>query len=479
MSVLPARSGWSARQRSPILTETAHDTQPATERRLPGVLLPLDGAAAAVAVVAAMLAPGGVQREGLALLFVPVWILAVSAVGEYSLPGTLAARARRLGLAVIMLPTALLVVADVVDHPLSASTITAVCLASAAIGLLGRVLVVVGAQRGLPVRGVTHRVVLAGTAAGVTTLRGRLESDPRPRFRVVGACEVDAGDATAERVTDQLGLCMDVVRDAHADAVVLAPDPAIAAAEVQRLCWALEDVGVRIFVWTGLSAAPSGRTTLDLTHGLALLHLGAPRRLGVSFAVKQVLDRVIALVALVVLAPLLLGLALLIRLESPGPAFFRQARVGRNNAPFTIWKLRTMTRDAEAALAGLRSANEGFGLLFKMREDPRVTRIGRWLRRSSLDELPQLINVVLGHMSLVGPRPALPSEVDRYTPDVRHRLVMQPGITGLWQVSGRSELPWAEAVRLDQEYVDNWSLALDLRILLLTARAVLRRDGAY
>lgn len=194
---------------------------------------------------------------------------------------------------------------------------------------------------------------------------------------------------------------------------------------------------------------------------------------------KRVVDRVVAVVALALLAPLLLALALAIRLESPGPAFFRQARVGRDHATFTIWKLRTMTRDAETALAGLAGANEASGLLFKVREDPRVTRMGRWLRRSSLDELPQLINVALGQMSLVGPRPALPSEVERYPADVRHRLVVQPGITGLWQVSGRSNLPWAEAVRLDQEYVDNWSLALDLRILLLTVRAVVRGHGAY
>ena len=191
------------------------------------------------------------------------------------------------------------------------------------------------------------------------------------------------------------------------------------------------------------------------------------------------LFRSVAVVALLVLSPLLLLLALAIRLDSPGPAFFRQTRVGRDDAPFTMWKLRTMTCDAAAVAPDLVALNEASGPLFKIHRDPRITRVGRWLRRTSLDELPQLINVALGHMSLVGPRPALPSEVAAYLPDVRHRLVVRPGITGLWQVSGRSDLSWDDTVRLDQQYVDNWSLLLDARILLRTAGAVLSGRGAY
>jgi lipopolysaccharide/colanic/teichoic acid biosynthesis glycosyltransferase len=163
-------------------------------------------------------------------------------------------------------------------------------------------------------------------------------------------------------------------------------------------------------------------------------------------------------------------------LTSRGPAFFRQERVGRDGSTFRIWKLRTMVVNAaELPVEG----NDADGLLFKLRVDPRVTRLGRVLRRLSLDELPQLINVVSGSMSLVGPRPPLASEVARYGDDVRRRLLVRPGLTGLWQVSGRSDLPWDEAVRLDLQYVENWSLALDLAILVRTVSVVLRRRGAY
>jgi exopolysaccharide biosynthesis polyprenyl glycosylphosphotransferase len=268
-------------------------------------------------------------------------------------------------------------------------------------------------------------------------------------------------------------------RESNADAVIIAPGPSLHPTDVQRLCWELEDAGVAIFVWTGLLTSPVGRTRLDLGERLPLLHLGAPRRLGPSHVVKHVLDRTVAALALLVLSPLLLALALAIRIESPGPAFFRQTRIGRDDAPFTIWKLRTMSCDAGTAGPDLVALNEASGPLFKIRQDPRITRLGRWLRRTSLDELPQLINVALGQMSLVGPRPALPSEVAAYLPDVRHRLVVRPGITGLWQVSGRSDLSWEETVRLDQQYVDNWSLLLDARILLRTAGAVVSGRGAY
>jgi lipopolysaccharide/colanic/teichoic acid biosynthesis glycosyltransferase len=168
-----------------------------------------------------------------------------------------------------------------------------------------------------------------------------------------------------------------------------------------------------------------------------------------------------------------------IRLDSPGPALFRQTRVGKNGRSFTLYKFRTMVADAEARKALLVVQNEGHGVLFKIRRDPRVTRMGARLRRWSLDELPQVVNVLRGDMSLVGPRPALPEETGRYGDHMRRRLVVKPGITGLWQVSGRSELPWEEAVRLDVRYVENWSFALDLQILWKTRSAVIRGSGAY
>jgi len=194
---------------------------------------------------------------------------------------------------------------------------------------------------------------------------------------------------------------------------------------------------------------------------------------------KEVWERTAAALALMVLAPTLAALMLAVRLDSSGPAIFRQTRVGKADRLFPMWKLRTMTVDAEQRRHELHHDNEVDGNLFKIRQDPRVTRMGRFLRRTSLDELPQLVNVVRGHMSLVGPRPALPAEVAAYESEVRRRLVVKPGITGLWQVSGRSDLSWEETVRLDQSYVDNWSLRLDLAILVRTVRAVLGQKGAY
>jgi lipopolysaccharide/colanic/teichoic acid biosynthesis glycosyltransferase len=184
-------------------------------------------------------------------------------------------------------------------------------------------------------------------------------------------------------------------------------------------------------------------------------------------------------VLLTVLSPAIIALAVAIRVDSPGPVVFRQVRVGKGGREFLMYKFRTMFTEAEQGLSDIRHLNEHDGVLFKVREDPRVTRMGRWLRRLSLDELPQLVNVLGGTMSLVGPRPPLPQEVEVYPDDMRRRLVVLPGMTGLWQVSGRSDLPWEEAVRLDLRYVENWSLSLDLVILLRTLSAVLRSSGAY
>ena len=221
------------------------------------------------------------------------------------------------------------------------------------------------------------------------------------------------------------------------------------------------------------------RTTIRPVAGLPLMYLDHPDLSGGKHVIKGLFDRAVAGSALLLLAPLFTAIALAIRVVDPGPVFFRQSRVGRDGRRFTVYKFRTMRVDAERIKAQYARANEGNGVLFKIRRDPRVTRTGRWLRRWSLDELPQLINVLIGDMSLVGPRPALPEEAARYCNQMRRRLAVKPGITGLWQVSGRSDLPWEEAVRLDLRYVENWSFALDLQILWKTGSAVLGGTGAY
>ncbi|WP_051297880.1 sugar transferase [Brevibacterium album] len=211
----------------------------------------------------------------------------------------------------------------------------------------------------------------------------------------------------------------------------------------------------------------------------ALAGTAPPRPEGPARALKRMLDVSGALAGLLALAPLLLLLGLLVRLDSPGPVLFTQQRVGAHGRLFRMVKFRTMVPDAEARLPELLESSDGNGLLFKMRSDPRVTRIGTWLRRFSLDELPQLLNVLAGDMSLVGPRPPLPHEAERFTPVMRRRQRVRPGMTGLWQVSGRSDLGQEESIRLDLSYVDHWSLGLDLVILARTFRAVVRAEGAY
>jgi len=221
------------------------------------------------------------------------------------------------------------------------------------------------------------------------------------------------------------------------------------------------------------------RTTIRPTAGLTLLHVDHPQLSGFRLLVKGLFDRCIAAAALILLFPLMAVLALAIWLHDRGPALFTQTRVGKNGHAFRIYKFRTMVVDAEKRRAELDSSNDNDGVLFKIRKDPRITAVGAHLRRWSIDELPQLINVFLGDMSLVGPRPALPDEAAQYADHVRRRLVVKPGLTGLWQVNGRSDLSWEESVRLDLRYVENWSFALDLQILWKTISVLLRGSGAY
>jgi exopolysaccharide biosynthesis polyprenyl glycosylphosphotransferase len=214
-------------------------------------------------------------------------------------------------------------------------------------------------------------------------------------------------------------------------------------------------------------------------YGLTLLHVSQPTFSGGRWILKAVIDRLGSFLLLFLIAPVLLAVALAIKIESSGPVLFRQQRVGKAGGPFWMLKFRSMVVDAERQRAELDGVNEAGGPLFKIRRDPRVTRVGAFLRRYSLDELPQLINVLRGDMSLVGPRPPLPMEVERYGFDARRRLLVRPGLTGLWQVSGRSDLSWEETVQLDLRYVENWSLTMDAVIFWKTAGAVIGGRGAY
>jgi exopolysaccharide biosynthesis polyprenyl glycosylphosphotransferase len=300
---------------------------------------------------------------------------------------------------------------------------------------------------------------------------------------VVAACVTPADERTVAEVIGLPVAGLDGVLDAAvlhgADTVVVTSASETAAEYLRRLSWQLEGSGLELLVAPGLIEVAGPRLHIRPFEGLPLLAVEAPRFEGWRRLVKGGVDRILAALALVVLAPALLAIALAVRVSSEGPVFYRQERVGMHGRAFQMIKFRSMVADADRRVEALRSENISDGLLFKMREDPRVTSVGRLLRRLSLDELPQLFNVLGGSMSLVGPRPPLPSEVARYDSSVRRRLLVKPGLTGLWQISGRSDLPWDEAVRLDLRYVENWSLSLDLLILWKTGRAVLSRSGAY
>jgi exopolysaccharide biosynthesis polyprenyl glycosylphosphotransferase len=265
-----------------------------------------------------------------------------------------------------------------------------------------------------------------------------------------------------------------------AEVVAVSSDPDLYGAELRRLAWSLEEREVDLVVSPGLLGVAGPRLSIRPTAGMPLLHVERPVMSGARRMVKSAVDKLLTLAMAVVALPILAAIALAVRLDSKGPILFRQERVGARGETFQMLKFRTMCVDAEAGLAELATkADAGNGVLFKMRADPRVTRVGRMLRRFSLDELPQLINVFRGEMSLVGPRPPLPCEVAGYEEDAVRRLRVRPGLTGLWQVSGRSDLTWDESLRLDLWYVDNWCLVLDLQILFRTARAVVKGVGAY
>ncbi|MEU2624254.1 sugar transferase [Streptomyces sp. NPDC007157] len=327
-------------------------------------------------------------------------------------------------------------------------------------------------------------VLAAGSPATVCDLIGRTRKYPHIGWRVDAVCTTDGRGLDSDELdgVPVVGRLSDVAKHVRHDGyrvVAVTPDPHWTPERLQRLAWNLEGSDAEMVVAPVLMEVAGPRLHVDAVLGIPLLRVSLPTFTGGRRAIKEVVDRVGAAVLLMLFAPLMVFAALLVLVDSRGGAFYRQRRVGKNGREFTILKFRTMAVGAHRARAELADRNEGAGLLFKLRRDPRVTRVGAVLRRYSVDELPQLFNVLTGAMSLVGPRPPLPEECAEYGPDIRRRLLVKPGLTGLWQISGRSDLPWEEAVRLDLRYVEDWSLALDTVILWKTMRAVLHGQGAY
>jgi exopolysaccharide biosynthesis polyprenyl glycosylphosphotransferase len=325
-------------------------------------------------------------------------------------------------------------------------------------------------------------VVAVGHELAVADLVTELRRDAYHGMRVVGACVARPGNCEDVAGVPVYGGLDDVtaaVKAYSADTVAVLACPEMDGVRLRSLAWELEKTGTDLCVSPALLDVAGPRTTVRPTAGLTLLHVDHPQLDGARLVVKDLFDRCAAAAALIMLAPLMAGLALTIWLHDRGPALFTQVRVGKDGRAFRIYKFRTMVVDAEQRKQELLAAHSKDHVLFKLPKDPRVTAIGAHLRRWSIDELPQLINVFLGDMSLVGPRPALPDEADKYAEHVRRRLVVKPGLTGLWQVNGRSDLSWDESVRLDLRYVENWSFALDLQILWKTVSVLLRGSGAY
>jgi exopolysaccharide biosynthesis polyprenyl glycosylphosphotransferase len=329
-----------------------------------------------------------------------------------------------------------------------------------------------------------HDVVIAGTPTSVDEVAHVLSREPWLGYRVLGAIVPPIFDnEETMRGTPILGTTdctIEILERVNANVIFMAGGALDAAGQMRELVWELEKHAVQVVVAPSVTDVSRERVHIRPVGGLPLVHIDPPRHVKATRLAKRLFDVVFASALIFAVAPVLLAIALMIKLHDGGPILFRQVRTGRDGTEFHCFKFRTMFVDAEHRLQRLQEEHgyDGVGL-FKVRNDPRVTRPGVFLRRYSLDELPQLFNVLRGQMSLVGPRPPLPTEVATYDRFTRRRLHVRPGMTGLWQVSGRSDLSWSEAVRLDLYYVDNWSMVQDLSILWKTLGAVFGSRGAY
>lgn len=336
--------------------------------------------------------------------------------------------------------------------------------------------------------GSMSRLLLLGGPGAIAHLAASLDRSKQAGYLPVAA--YSPGGSEAFNVEPQSGLCvlghrpdaasiLEAIEHCNADAVAVSAGVQLHPQTLRHLGWELAARNIGLIMAPALTDVAGPRIHTQQVAGLPLIHVTTPTLEGGQKVAKRLFDLIVCALLVIVASPLMLLVAAIVKLDSAGPVLFRQERVGIEGSLFKMLKFRSMVVDAEQRLPGLSELNESDGVLFKMKDDPRVTRAGRVLRKYSLDELPQLFNVLSGSMSLVGPRPPLPREVEDYEHDVRRRLLVKPGLTGLWQVSGRSNLSWQDSVRLDLYYVENWSLATDVIILLRTVRAVFGGSGAY
>ena len=459
------RLGWQRRLRRKLLVM---DAVAGLSGALGTVLVRYDGDAAPLM---------GIDYRLLAVATGVLWVVLVAASGGYDrrIIGLGTEEFRRIANAAVRMLAVLVILQFAIKADTSRSVVAASVVSMGLLTLFMRWVSRRTLHRERRRGRCMHQVLAVGTAAEVRSLVESLGRSPYAGLRVVAACLTDngvvpvpvvGGAEDIDRVVDEVG----------ADTVAVAGrggEPGM----LRRLGWSLEGRTIDLLVAPALTDVAGPRLSVRPIEAVPLLEVEEPQFVGPKRVVKNIFDRVLGSFALLLLAVPMALLALAVRVTSRGPAFFRQTRVGRGGHEFAIWKFRTMVTGAE--LMPAPEVNDADGLLFKLRADPRVTSVGRFLRRWSLDELPQLWNVLRGDMSLVGPRPPVPGEVAGYGDDVRRRMHVKPGLSGLWQVSGRSDLPWEDYVRLDLYYVENWSVSLDLLIMGRTLLAVVRGRGAY
>ncbi|MEV0293562.1 sugar transferase [Nocardia sp. NPDC050710] len=332
-------------------------------------------------------------------------------------------------------------------------------------------------------------VLVVGPPEAAQAMATAFSRDPDAGYRVVGVCIPDgilgkagrglqASGRTFSVVGDDRSV-LDAVRRSGADTVAVTATDYLGPVELRRMAWELDPLGVELVVAPGVVDISGARLTNRLVAGMPMLHIAKPQYDRAKSTGKAVFDLCFATCVLIAIAPVLVGIAVAVKLTSPGPVFYLSERIGRGGKPFQMIKFRSMYTDADRGVVALIERNGGNPVFFKMKDDPRVTPVGRFIRKFSLDELPQFLNVLRGEMSVVGPRPQVQREVDSYDGEMRRRLLVKPGVTGLWQVSGRSDLSLEDSVRLDLSYVENWSMVLDLLLIAKTIGAVARGEGAY
>lgn len=421
---------------------------------------------------------------GLAVMALTVVSLSLSGAWDPSIQGQGSQEFSRLGRALITLAVVTGLIGLALKLPQVRPYVFGVIPVALALAVVSRFILRKFLHRGRRNGAYMHAVLAVGTEEAVAKLIVRTRQAPHHGWTVAGACTPSGTGANGSPeilgvpVVGDLDSVPEVIGNGGYRVVSVAQIPGWSSKRLHHLAWDLEGTGTELVVDPGLMEIAGPRLHVAAIDGLPLLRLTEPTFTGVPRVVKGMIDRLAAALLLVVIAPMMIALAIVVCSDG-GPPFYRQNRIGKAGAPFRMIKFRSMVVGADELQSELAGSNQGAGPLFKLHQDPRVTRVGRFLRRHSLDELPQLFNVLSGSMSLVGPRPPLPHEVACYSRDAQRKLLVKPGITGLWQISGRSDLSWEESVRLDLRYVENWSLALDALIIWKTIGAVMHGNGAY